>query len=46
VFGFRPRVLAPRKLGDAVEEFYGERPDDAHRADVDVNSTARVLVGT
>ncbi|MEE8116076.1 MAG: TonB family protein [Gemmatimonadales bacterium] len=46
VFGFRQPVLAPRKLlGDAVEEFYGERPD-AHRADVDVNSTARALVGT
>ena len=33
-------------IGDAVEEFYGEPPDYAHRADVDVDSTARALVGT
>ena len=39
-------VYRRASFGDAVEEFYGERPDDAHRADVDVNSTARVLVGT
>ena len=37
--------LEPRTLSDALERFYGTRPDDAHRADVDIDSTARVLVG-
>ena len=37
--------LEPRTLSDALERFYGTRPIDAHRADADVDSTARVLVG-
>ena len=37
--------LETRKLSDAVERFYGKRPDEEHRADADVNSTARALVG-
>lgn len=37
--------LEPRKLPDAAERFIGRRPDRAHRADADVETTARVLVG-
>jgi len=39
--------LEPRKLANAVERFWGERPDETelHRADVDVDLAARALVG-
>ena len=37
--------LEPRTLSDAVEYFYGISPDETHRADADINTTARVLVG-
>ena len=37
--------LETRTLSDAVERFYGTRPDEIHRADADVDSTARALVG-
>jgi len=37
--------LETRTLSDAVERFYGTKPENAHRADVDVDSTARAFVG-
>jgi len=37
--------LEPRTLSDAIEYFYGMSPDKTHRADADINTTARVLVG-
>lgn len=37
--------LETRTLSDAVEHFYGAKPKNAHRADVDVDSTARAFVG-
>ena len=37
--------LETRTLSDAVEHFYGTKPENAHRADVDVDSTARAFVG-
>ena len=37
--------LEPRTLVDASERFVGTRPDDAHQADADIDTTARVLLG-
>jgi len=37
--------LEPRTLIDASERFVGKRPDDAHQADADIDTTARVLLG-
>ena len=39
--------LEPRKLVNAVERFWGERPDETelHRAEVDVELAAQALVG-
>ena len=37
--------LETRTLSDAVEHFSGTKPENAHRADVDVDSTARAFVG-
>ncbi len=37
--------LEPRTLVDASERFVGKRPDDAHQADADIDTTARVLLG-
>ena len=39
------QYLETRTLSDAVEHFYGTKPENAHRADVDVDSTARAFVG-
>jgi len=37
--------IEPRTLQDAAERFVGQRPDEAHRADADIETTARVLLG-
>ena len=37
--------IEPRTLEDAAERFVGHRPDEAHRADADIETTARVLLG-
>lgn len=37
--------IEPRTLQDAAERFVGHRPDEAHRADADIETTARVLLG-
>jgi DNA polymerase-3 subunit epsilon len=37
--------LEPRTLVDASERFVGKRPEEAHQADADIDTTARVLLG-